>query len=268
MLSYHIITSHFYLQRFTASAVYRRAYAFCTLKSSKYFLWTYSLLKGRHATPFFNTVHSFRWNNIWQVLEIHTDPWVFLAFVPFGSSMVIVSFSFFSVTLMCCLALCGGAWACSISGVYRGLNCFLRDSGYFCKRCLIRGIAAEPSNSKLCRVQRHWSETGYFSHLPCTAGSPFPPSWSPRCRYLVGAVPRTGLHPSCCGPLPPAMLSHCPVCGAGVRTAVSDVTGRLWLSSCRGATRGAAEVCCCSCRLCALHTCLRLTRKVSQSCSS
>lgn len=116
---------------------------------------------------------------------------------------------------MCCLALCGGAWACSISGVYRGLNCFLRDSGYFCKRCLIKGIAAEPSNLKLCRVRRHWRETGYFPHPPCTAGSPSPPSWSPLCWYPAGAVPCAGLRPSRCRPPPPAMLSLCLACGSG-----------------------------------------------------
>lgn len=79
----------------------------------------------------------------------------------------------------CSLVLCGGAG--SVSGVYRGLNRFLRDSGYFCKRCLLQ---ESPLNSQLCvGLAKASEQNGLFPSTlpPSTAGSR-----SPRCRYPVG----------------------------------------------------------------------------------
>lgn len=98
MLLYHIITSHFICGDLQLLQSIEEPMHFLLSKAVNIFLWTYSLLKRRHATPFFNTVHSFRRNNIWQVLEIRADPWIFPAFVPFGSGVLTVSFSsFFSL---------------------------------------------------------------------------------------------------------------------------------------------------------------------------
>lgn len=83
MLLYHIITSHFICRDLQLLQSIEEPMHFPLSKAVNIFLWTYSLLKRRHATPFLNTGHSFWWNNIWQVLEIRAAPWLFLAFVPF-----------------------------------------------------------------------------------------------------------------------------------------------------------------------------------------
>lgn len=92
MLLYHIITSHFICGDLQLLQSIEEPMHFLLSKAVNIFLWTYSLLKKRHATPFFNTVHSFWWNNIWQVLDIRADPWIFLAFVLFGSGVVMCCF--------------------------------------------------------------------------------------------------------------------------------------------------------------------------------
>lgn len=97
VLLYHIITSHFICRDLQLLQSIEEPIHFLLSKAVNIFLWMYRLLR-RYTTLFRNTVHSFCRNNIWQVLEICGDSWIFLSFVLFGSGVVIMSFSsFFSL---------------------------------------------------------------------------------------------------------------------------------------------------------------------------
>lgn len=102
---------------------------------------------------------------------------------------------------MPCLALCGGAWACSVSGVYGGLNCFPRDLGYFCKRCLMYRCCRRT----LSLTAVHGAHSGAGVKPVISPSRPTPQGPAP-----LGAGTQQGklrgLHPA------PAGQCQCPAC--------------------------------------------------------
>lgn len=190
---------------------------------------------------------------------------MFLAFVLFGSSVVIVLFSLF-ISLNPD-ALPGSLWGCL---------------GLLCLRCVRRikllsqgfGILLQKVSDVLVLQEnplthscargslRCWSETGYFPLLPHTTGSR-----STRCWYPTGEAP--GAPSRCCRPVSVPSLPWPPLpppdrdTAAGVWQQGPDSSGLTAAPGPRTAQQ--TEVCCCSCRLCALGICLGTARKEQQS---
>lgn len=188
MLLYHIITSHFICRDLQLLQSVEEPIHFLLSKAVNIFLWMYSLLK-RHTTPFRNTIHSFWRNNIWQVLEICADSRIFLSFVLFGSSVIIVSFSFFFSLNPDVLS--GSLWQCLGSFCLRfvqRVKLLSERSGLLQEVCEVPVLQHSPSPRSPLRV---WSAGVTGSFLA-------------RCRSRSRRGAPGAAAPSCPGPAPAA----------------------------------------------------------------
>lgn len=155
----------------------------------------YSLLK-RHTTLFRTTVHSFWRNNIWQVLEICADSWIFLSFVLFGSGAVMMLFPFFFSLNPDVLT--GPLWQCL---------------GLFCLRCVQRVKLLSETLGLLQKVPEvpvlQRSPSPRIPRGCCSLGAPG--------SFLAPSLRRRAPLPSRCRLRPARRARHLPRCAAGTR---------------------------------------------------